>query len=382
MKRFVLLIILSVIGIKASAFDWKPQSNDALRNEMFSFVEDFRDKTSDPVLSAALDDFLKVQKAQAQSEPYQWIYDTHDFVDEMLEKYPAERSEGGRCSLERKSLLLLRDYPMHADNKPADAPQELKDAYVNSVKAQYAAAENDALTWLRNGRKSGRLDIFKTYNMGFLFRSAGKVAAVDVQWSGPKDRMKEFASLVDVFFVTHPHEDHFTKELLVELLNAGKTVVLPCDLVPEHVGENKIIVGEDIIEPMSLGRISFVSRMGNQGKDVPCNVYVISLGKWNIAHNGDNAADGAESFLSQTDLDVFVGACWNGMKDTMNHIKANPRGTDCLYISSHENEWGHTVDHRESYEELFRRTDRLGDPDYDYLTTVVTDAAGDYLVLK
>ena len=34
------------------------------------------------------------------------------------------------------------------------------------------------------------------------------------------------------------------------------------------------------------------------------------------------------------------------------------------------------------YEELFRRDDRLGDEDYTYLTTVVTDAAGDHLVIK
>ena len=382
MKRFFVFIILLGFGMHAAAFDWKAQSNEALRNDMFCFVEDFRDRTSDPVLSSALDAFLKAQKNKAQSSPYQWIFDTHAFVDEMLEKYPTEKSEGGRCSFERKSLLLLRDYPMHADNKPADAPKDLKDAYVNSVRNLYADAEKDALGWLSNGRRSSRLEIFKTYNMGFLFRSAGKVAAVDVQWSGSKDQMKEFASMIDVFFLTHPHEDHYTKELLEEVLNAGKTLVLPCDLLPEYVGDNKIIVGEDVVNPVSLGRISFVSRMGNQGKDVPCNVYVLSLGKWNIVHNGDNAVDEAECFLSRTKVDVFVGACWNGIKDTMNHIKANPSNAGCLYLSSHENEWEHTVDHRESYEELFRRDDRLGDEDYTYLTTVVTDAAGDHLVIK
>lgn len=64
---------------------------------------------------------------------------------------------------------------MHADNKPDDVPKELKEAYVNSVKALYAEAERDALIWLSNGGRSRRL------------------AAVDVQWSGSKDQMKVFS---------------------------------------------------------------------------------------------------------------------------------------------------------------------------------------------
>ena len=139
----------SSLSFPVFAFDWKPQSNEALRSDMFRFVEQFRDNTSDRSLSSSLDDFLKEQQSKADAEPYQWIYDTHAFVDQMLEKYPAEISDGGECSFERRNLLLLRDYPMHADNKPADAPQGLKDAYVNSVKALYAAAESDALAWLK-----------------------------------------------------------------------------------------------------------------------------------------------------------------------------------------------------------------------------------------
>lgn len=58
MKSLIIAIALLTFGIKVPAFDWKAQKN------------------------------------QAQSSPYQWIYDTHAFVDEMLEKYPAEKSEG------------------------------------------------------------------------------------------------------------------------------------------------------------------------------------------------------------------------------------------------------------------------------------------------
>ncbi len=382
MKKITVLIAALLSCACAFAFDWKPQTNEQLRNDMFRFVEEFRNSTPDKALTKELDAFLKTQKAQAGTRPYAWIQDTHDFVDRMLDKFPAELSDGGRCSSERRNLLLLRDYPMHADNKPKDAPEQLKEAYVNSVKGLYAAAESDALRWLSKGRKSKKLEMFKTYNMGFLFRSAGKVVAVDVQWSGSDAQMDEFASMVDVFFVTHPHGDHYDKPVLEAMIRAGKPVVMPVDLLPEIQSPLKIVVATDCPEGVEVGGIRFESRMGNQGVKIPCNVYLLSIGGWNIAHNGDNSVDQAEEYLSARRVDVLVAACWNKFKDTMDHIKANPEGTRCIYMTSHENEWGHTVDHRESYEELFRRSDRLGDAEYQYLPTVVLDAAGDGFVLK
>ncbi len=380
MKRIIFLFAFTVTCVQAFAFDWKPQSNEDLRKDMFAFIEKFREGTADRKLSAELGAFLNAQKEQAAARPYAWIQDTHDFVDRMMERYPAEMSDGGKCSFERRGLLLLRDYPMHADNKPKDAPEELKDAYVNSVTGLYAAAEADALKWLSKGGPSKKLDMFKVYNMGFIFRSQGQTVGIDLQWSGDRRQMDELASYLDVLFITHPHGDHYTKELLVAMLEAGKPVVLPCDLVPEYEGALKIVQTEDNPQGRKAGHIAYKSMMGNQGTAIPCNVYLITVGSWNIAHNGDNYIDGIEDYLSAERADVFVGACWNGIKDTMDKIKANPSGTGCVYVTAHENEWRHTVDHRESYEELFRRADRLGDPEYDYLRTVVTDAAGDRMV--
>ena len=377
MKRVILISLILLSTLELSAFDWKAQSNHELRSDMFAFVEKFRDSTADKSLIKELDHFLKTQKSQAETAEYAWIQDTHDFVDRMLKAYPAEVSEGAKCSFERKMLLLLRDYPMHVDNKPKDAPQELKNAYDSSIRELYSSAEQEALEWLRKRGKGKKLEVFKVYNMGFLFRSGAKVCAIDVQWSGSEEEIAEFVSLIDVFFVTHPHGDHYDKPVLEAVLKAGKPLVMPSDILPEFNSRHKIIIDKDCPEPMEVAGLTFESRMGNQGVNIPCNVYLISLGKWNIVHNGDNSVDEAEHFLSQKDVDVLVAACWNKFKDTMDHIKANPEGTSCIYMSSHENEKGHTVDHRESYEELFRRADRLGDPDYNYLPTVVLDVAGD-----
>ena len=382
MKRLTVFLLLLAAGLNSYAFDWKPQTNEALRADMFAFVEKFRDGTADRKLADALEGFLKEQVSQAESLPFAWIQDTHDFVDRMLVRYPAEVSDGGNCSFERRNLLLLRDYPMHADDKPADAPKELKEAYAKSVGRLYAAAEADAVRWLAKSGKSKKLDIFKVYNMGFIFRSQGRTVGVDLQWSGDREQMEELASYLDVLFITHPHGDHFTKDLLAAMLDAGKPVVLPCDLLPETDSPLKIVVGKDNPSGMTVGGIPFKSMMGNQGPKTPCNVYLMTIGGWNVAHNGDNSVEEADEYLSSEKVDVLVSACWNGLRETMTKVKANPDNAGCVYLSSHENEWRHTVDHREAYEELFRREDRLGDPDFGYLPSVVMDAAGDSLVLK
>lgn len=382
MKRFVVLLAFFAACLQASAFDWKPQSNEDLRKDMFAFIEKFRDGTADRKLSVELGTFLNAQKELAATCPYAWIQDTHHFVDRMLERYPAEISDGGKCTFERRNLLLLRDYPMHADNKAKDAPQGLKDAYVNSVKGLYAGAEADALKWLSKGGRSKKLDVFKVYNMGFLFRSQGQTVGIDLQWSGDRKQMDELASYLDVLFITHPHGDHYTKELLVAMLEAGKPVVIPCDLLPEINSPLKVVVGEDNPSGLIAGGVSFKSMMGNQGPRIPCNVYLMTVGGWNIAHNGDNGVEEVDAYLSSEKVDVVVAACWNGIREIMTKVKANPDNSGCIYLSAHENEWQHTVDHREAYEELFRRKDRLGDPEFGYLHSVVMDAAGDRFVLK
>jgi hypothetical protein len=347
---------------------------------MIAFAEQFSKSTRNRKLSVDLERFVAAQKSE--SDPYSWIAATNEFVDKWLEKYPAELSKGGECSYERRSMLLLRDYPMHADNYRSDATSALKDAYKASIIKMHRNAEKDALKWLAKGRVSDNLDIFKTYNMGFFIRSSGKVIGIDLQWEGGEDEMKKVASLIDILFVSHPHDDHYSIGLMKSVLEAGKPVIMSQDIIPEYSSRWKIIVDKDNLSGMTVKGITFYSCLGNQGPDAPNNVFLIKVGKWNIAQNGDNAVPEAEVFLGSHKVDVLITACWNGFKRTMDYIKSNQDGTSCIYIPAHENEWMHTVDHREAYCELFSRLDRFGDADYDYFPSIIMDAAGDNYILK
>ena len=372
--------MLLVFHFSAFAFEWKTRSNDALRADMISLAEQIKAETQDRKLSEDLGAFISAQRAE--TDPCAWIDATNAFVDKWLKRYPAELSKGGECSYERCALLLLRDYPMHVDNYREDATQEIRDHYEASIHKMHRDAETSALKWLSRKFRSGNLEVCKVYNMGFIFRSQGQAIGIDLQWSGDRKQMEELVSHLDVLFVTHPHGDHYGTELLETMLDAGKPVVLPCDILPQNDSPMKIIVGNDNPYGMTVGGTDFKSMMGNQGERTPCNVYLISVGGWNIAHNGDNAVPEAEAYLSKERVDVLVSACWNGIRETSDRVKANPENSDCFWLSAHENEWRHTVDHRESYEELFRAEDRLGDSGYDYLRTIVLDAAGDRFTLK
>lgn len=380
MKRLIVSVILLAFHLGSYAFDWKSQSNEDLRADMISFAGEFAETTHDRKLSEDLNRFVMRQKAE--SDPYRWIAETNAFVDRWLRKYTAELSDGGACSYERRALLLLRDYPMHADNYRDDATRELKEAYESSIRKMHREAEQDALKWLAKGRRSDDLDMFKTYNMGFFLRSSGKTVGIDLQWEGGEDEMKKIASSIDVLFVSHPHDDHYSIGLMKAVLAAGKPVIMSYDIIPEYPSEWKIIVDKDNYEGMEVNGVGFFSCLGDQGPDAPNNVYLIKVGKWNIAQNGDNAVPEAEAFLGKHKVDLLITACWNGFKRTMDYIRSNPEGTSCIYIPAHENEWMHTVDHREAYCELFSRNDRFGDTGYDYFPSVIMDAAGDSYILK
>jgi hypothetical protein len=380
MKKSVLLVILLAFHLSSHAFDWKSRSNDALRAETITFAEQFKANTRDVKLAEELDAFVAQRKAE--TDPCAWISATNAFVDRWLRRYPAELSKGGDCSYERRSLLLLRDYPMHVDNYREDATQQVKDSYEASILKMHRDAETEALKWLSRKSRSSALEVCKVYNMGFFIRSAGQVVGIDLQWEGSEDEMRMIASKIDVLFVSHPHDDHYSIGLIKAVLDAGKPVVMSEDIVPDYTGESKVIVDKDNLEGKTVNGISFYSCMGNQGPKVPNNVMVIKVGDWNIAQNGDNAVPEAESFLAGHRVDVLITACWNGFKRTMDYVRSNSEGTSCIYIPAHENEWLHTVDHREAYCELFTRKDRFGDPEYDYFPSVIMDAAGDAFVFR
>ena len=109
--------------------------------------------------------------------------------------------------------------------------------------------------------------------------------------------------------------------------------------------------------------------LGNQGKDVPCNVYLIDIDGVLVAHNGDNSVMDKERMLSKCPpADVIIASTWNNVQGMVNCCAGAPGfdRTKSVLLPSHENELGHGVDHRESYHEMYTRKDRLGNREFPW----------------
>lgn len=135
-------------------------------------------------------------------------------------------------------------------------------------------------------------------------------------------------------------------------------VVIPKDLMPDYVSENKhIIWGNDT--PLTVSGVKFTSLKGNQGDGIPNNVYHMEIDGWTIIDQGDNADHDLELKLAEKPAaDLIIAASWNDIQNIFKAAMA-PEGASPMFIPSHENEFGHGVDHRESYHELIGRVPGL-----------------------
>lgn len=377
MKRFLLTLALGIVCLSASSFDWKPQSNEELRNEMFAYAEGFAKQFRGTPQAREVRRFVRAQRRQAEAAPYAWVAQTADLVRRLEAQCPPVTDDGSREALMRRGILRLMDFPLHLDNYDVSAPAEQAAAF-GALSASYRAdARAKALEWLgRPVPEPGVLEIMKVYNQGFLLRTSARTFAVDVKWEGTAEEAAQIAAAVDAFFLSHPHKDHYSDVLMSALADAGKTVVLPSDVVPESCWDGKRVVEEVLAEPQDFCGIAAVVVRGDQGEGVPNNGYLLEFDGWRVLLPGENSHEELdEAFSSYAAPDLLLFPSWNGLDHMLEVVRAMPGYSreSVTYIPGHENELFHPVGHRESYRELFTRKDRLGDAGTEYPRVILQD---------
>jgi len=385
MKRFALtLAALLLITSSGSAFDWKSEPNDQLRGEMIEFARDFSKQAKGTKAGRKVRRFVRKQERLAAKDQYAWIPQTHALVDKLEKIYgparsdyaPKNRRDKKNAEI-RKNILKLLDYPLHVDNRSAYADPEMVEVFDKATEEYLAGGRGAALKWLEGkAPEPGKLEICKVYNMGYFLRTSERTFAIDIRWDGTEREAQKIAKKIDVIFLTHPHGDHFCETMLNAVVDEGKPIILPSDVLPAYQGGSKIIITDDIISPINIAGINIQVLRGDQGENVPNNIYILDFDGWRVVHQGDNARHEIEAKLSEmTAPDIVIAACWNKTHSILSALKA-AQGADqrpLLYIPGHENEMQHTVDHRESYWELFNRADRLADPNFNYPPYVLID---------
>ena len=359
-----------VLALPAAAFDWKAQDMASLRGDMSAFVEQFRDNARGTRAGRMVRRFERRLTRLDRKDSTAWIGATLEFTDRLLAKYPPMVDDGGREAMIRRDIFRLMDYPLHVDNYSENVPENEKAAF-DSASGKYTSDARDrALAFITGpAPEAGTLAFCKVYNCGFVVRTSERTFLVDVRWDGSADDAAILAGHSDAFFLTHPHGDHFSPVMLQAMENAGKPIILPCSTLRSYPAASPVVIDRDVTEPMDIAGVSVLSIFGHQGADIPNNVYHLSFDGWTMIFQGDNRAWEKQAALADYPAaDVIVAPVWTDIKLLFDPaLRAEGASENKpVYVTAHENELNHTVEHRESYWELFNRGDRLGDPEYDY----------------
>ncbi len=385
---------LAAVVVFASAFDWKPKPTAELKADLVAYAN----SVGETELAEA------VNGASGTAE---WMRAAIKRGSELL-----KASEGGDFNdKNREHGLRIIDYPLHLDNYDLkNSSPEDRQAFKEVIREYCAGARERVFAEVAAAKvPDGSLRLWRIYNMGYIIKGPTHTVAIDIT-ARPKfydvvegrfmpdtnvvvwceADWKRLANLADMIFVTHPHGDHYDRAGIAAFVAAGKPVVVPCDLVAytanrpskkgpdgKYVAEKKILttapccvkLTEDHIEPVDVGGVKVRNFLGNQGKDVPCNVYLIDIDGVLVAHNGDNSVMDKERMLSKCPpADVIIASTWNNVQGMVDCCAAAPGfdRTKSVLLPSHENELGHGVDHRESYHEMYTRKDRLGNREFPW----------------
>jgi L-ascorbate metabolism protein UlaG (beta-lactamase superfamily) len=209
------------------------------------------------------------------------------------------------------------------------------------------------------------LKIYKIYNDGFVARTKSVTIALDVVRGScrgevliPDSLIRQIVDHCDILFISHNHGDHADPVVAEMFTQSGKTVIAPTDVWPD----NKMIQhvrSEKVIDK----KIAFGRNKKLQVKIFPGhqdmlnnNIYVITTEeKRTIAHTGDQYNREDMEWIVNIDNhipqpDVLTVNCWtHRMGDLVEGF--SPK----IVITGHENEMGHTVDHREAFWLTFQK---------------------------
>lgn len=352
---------------------------------MIAFAKDFASQSRWTKEGRALRKFVRKQKRLARKDEYAWISSTKDFVLQLESMCPPCEDNGGKTAKMRRNILLLMDFPLHADNKHADAPEALKEAFDATSSSYREQGRIKALKALAGPAptEEGQLQVIKVYNSGVILRTCHRTIAVDIKWEGEMDGAAKIAAAADIFFLSHPHRDHYSDVMIQALAAAGKTAILPSNVTPDAQWDGKTVIFEDRLESFNVEGIDVNIVTGHQ-RELPNNAYMLSFDGWRVLLPGEN--DQFELYKAFAPLEapnLILEPTWNRVDITFD-IVSGMAGYDretTFMIPEHENELTHGVDHRESYRELFNRPDRLGDPSRQYPRVFLLDV-GEDIVLK
>ena len=294
-------------------------------------------------------------------------------ADEGLDAYPPVVG----APIERRLALYNLDGLLH------DTRNDNTEAFRGFVTSRVTKLLADLEKPMKRG-----LRVYKIYNEAFVVRTKSATIAFDFsrcRCRGHKDPIvptelaEKIAAKCDALFLTHRHGDHVDSYIVDLFVKAGKPVVAAPNILvdKEGVTHRRNEEGIDNFElKLKSGKALQVSIVPAIHGKVMNNVYVVTMPeKYTVCHTGDMSGKSNFKWIPTikdkvAKIDALLINCWTGAI-----AKAIP-GFDPRYvITGHENEMGHTIDHREAYWLSFTK---LANVDYKY----VVMAWGEWFTIK
>ena len=298
---------------------------------------------------------------------------TFKLVDEGLDAFPPVVG----APIERKLTLYNLDALLH------DTRNDNTEAFCNFVNSRIAKLLADLEKPMKRGMR-----VYKIYNDAFVVRTKSVTLAFDIsrcRCRGHKDPIvptelvQKIVAKCDAMFLTHNHGDHVDSHVADLFIAAGKPVVAtPNILVGKEGVTHRRTEGEVEKFDLTLNngkKLDITIFPGFQGKLLN-NVYVVTTPeKYTVCHTGDMSDKRKFKWLATVkdevpQIDALIVNCWTGRIDKV------IEGFDPRYvITGHENEMGHSIDHREAFWLSFAK---LADVPYKYVIT----AWGEWFTIK
>jgi len=297
--------------------------------------------------------------------------------------------------LDKQAQALLNEVNTTLSLKPPAWPEPpgrrsallLLDAVLHDVYAPHRAAVQDffqsritnAIKEIEASELSEGLRIWKLYNHSFVVQTASLTMGFDlvrgesVGLEGfriQKEEMSRLIDLCDVLFISHYHSDHAEEWVAQTFIDQGKPVLAPADVFENQSLYAQIthldrIAHKYHLVPVQGGRqnLKVVVYPGHQSLDINNNVYLVTTPEGlSLAHLGDQSNDADFQWIDKIGeyhhTDVLLPNCW-----TTDIVRVDKGFNPKLIITGHENEMGHSIDHREPYWLTYQRkmgSDRFG----------------------
>lgn len=269
----------------------------------------------------------------------------YELVDEALDEYPPV--VGAPTS--RRLALYNLDAMLHETKYDNSEP------FKSFVSSRAGKVIEDMLSPVKRGMK-----IYKIYNDGFVARTRSVTIAFDVVRGAlngesivSEEQIAAIVDRCDVLFLSHNHDDHVDRYVVDRFIAAGKPVVAASEIlegvegVTHYRSETEILDKEVVLK--NGERLAVKIYPGHQS-EMMCNVYAVTTPEGlTVAQTGDQYNKEDFKWIAtvkeqRPSIDALIINCWS--MDIADAIKGfNPR----YVLTGHENEMGHTIDHREAF---------------------------------